>query len=143
MVKKSRILIAVLVVVVIAVGYFVYTYFQRPLTDEQCAQYLDVKISSVESGRSNTVFSTNSGLYPTVTANVESAKCLKRVSVVLVDENGKDIKELAYNLPPITQIGGSTGYGDYNEYRNLSAGNYMFEFYYGDLLFEKINIKIE
>lgn len=60
-----------------------------------------------------------------------------------MDDKGKSIKEIAYNLPPNGKPSGETGYGDYNKEKDLGVGNYSFEFYYGDLLFKTINIQIE
>jgi hypothetical protein len=60
----------------------------------------------------------------------------------LLDNNKNTLVEKMYNLPPNGK-GGETGYGDYNQNKNLSTGSYIFEFYYGDILFKTINIEIK
>ena len=115
---------------------------EATMSDAECVKYISVRVSDIEFGRSKTQFTTDSSLYPTVEAEAGSKSCAKKVSVVLLDSSNKIILERAYNLPPGGK-GGETGYGDFNQGRTLTPGNYKFEFYYGDLLFDTIDIKIE
>lgn len=141
MVKKIFLIPAAVIIVIIIIAVTVFLWPQEPLTDEGCIKYLDARISDSDFGRTKTQFTTDSGLYPMVKADIESKLCTKTVAAVLLDSNNRTILEKAYNLPPFGK-GGETGYGDYNANRSLPAGNYNFEFYYGDIFFKKIDITI-
>lgn len=134
--------IAILTVSMILIGVGCKGAADITMSDAECIKYLSARVSDVEFGRSKTQFKTDSSLYPTVGAEVESKLCTKQVSVVLLDSSNEIILEKAYNLPPGGE-GGETGYGDYNQERTLTPGDYKFEFYYGDTLFKTIDIKIE
>ena len=112
------------------------------MTEADCIKYLNARVSDIEFGRSKTEFTTDSGLYPAVGAEAKSKSCTRQVAVVLLDSSNEIILEKAYNLPPGGE-GGETGYGDYNQERTLTPGDYKFEFYYGDTLFKIIDIEIK
>lgn len=145
---KSKIillLVIVLVIAIFAVGYFIFISKPQtgePLSDTECAKFVDCKVSDIDFGRSKMQFTINSGIYPMVTITKGSKECGKRMAVVLLDDNGNTILEKAYNSPPTGQ-GGETGYGDYNPGKNLTAGNYTIECYYGDALAKKFTIVIK
>lgn len=136
-------LVLLAIIILVVFGIIKFSFLEnKPLTDAECAKYLDGRVSVIEFGRSVTSFSKGSAIFPAVESDIETAKCPKKVTVVLLDDKGNNLKEVAYNLPPNGQPGGETGYGDYNENKSLAPGNYVFEFYYGDVLFKTINIQI-
>lgn len=141
--KYILVLTIILIIIMSVSAYFVFINKpwaeKKPLSDAECAKFMDCKVSDVEFGRSKTTFTTSSGIYPVVGITKGSKDCGKRMAVVLLDDKGNAILEKAYNSPPIGQ-GGETGYGDYNPGKNLTAGSYVIECYYGDAL--SINFSI-
>ena len=146
--KRYVLLLAILVIALAATAVF-FLFINKPqpapkgpLSDEECSKFVGVKVSNIEFGRSKTTFSKDSEIYPAVNISKGSVECGKRITIALIDSNNKTILEKAYNSPPSGE-GGETGYGNYNPNKNLAAGTYTIECYYGDALAKNFQINVQ
>ncbi len=137
--KKIFLIVSILVIAAL-VGYFLFK--NTKLSDIECAKFVDFRVSNNEFGRSKTTFTKDFGIYPVVNITKNALQCGKQMAVVLLDDKGNEILEKSYNSPPGGR-GGETGYGDYNLSKNLNAGTYTFECYYGDALAKTFSIIVK
>lgn len=146
-------LIILVVCVVILIGAAVAVMLINPsakdikstkLNDSECATKVDFKVSDTEFGRAKTTFSANSPLYVIVASLVNDSKCSKQSAVALVGADKLVVFEKASNFYPFAKDNEEslTNYGDYNPGKNITAGTYTFELYYGDLFVKSIEVKI-
>jgi hypothetical protein len=144
---KIRLDITLLIIAIIFIGLSLnssYTtkLYDKPLSDLECAQHMELRVSDAEFGPLKDEFLVNGGIYPAVNYNISYSKCKKRIGVYLLDINDKKITEKSSNLYPEGNEG-QNDYGDYNINKTLTAGTYFIEGYYGDALIKKIQITVK
>ncbi len=95
----------------------------------ECYKTLELSASNVEFGPPVTTYHASDAIFPMVSNPIDCGPA----TVKLVDSDGKTVMEQSFSV-----ASGTTGYGDYNEARDLAAGDYKMELWYGDILLKTI-----
>ncbi len=100
----------------------------------ECYKTMELTVSNTDFGEPLSLFHRGEGIYAMLSNPMECGQATVR----LVDGGGNTLLEKIYSV-----AGGMNGYGDYNAARELPAGEYKMELWYGEMLLKTITLTVE